>query len=142
MKELIYAGILAALGIIVVVLLVLLFLPSKENNIGNVPTGSECIYTPGIYTTELVLGGQTVDVEVIVSDTEITSIRLVNPNETVTTMYPLLQPTLDSLGEQIYLTQSLEQVQYDADNKYTSFVLLEAIRSAVDRALIPEPETP
>lgn len=134
MKEILYASVFAFLGILVVVLLALLLLSDKKSGESHETVASDCVYTPGIYTTELVLGGQTVELEVVVSATEITSIRLVNPNEAVTTMYPLLQPTLMDLGEQIYLTQSLEEVQYDSESKYTSFVLLEAIRSAVDRA--------
>lgn len=145
MKELIYTGIFAALGILFIVLLVIMFLPGKEDNDdSNSPpesaspedsaVASDSVYIPGIYTTELILGGQTVDVEVIVEESTITSIRLVNLSESVTTMYPLLQPTFDSISQQIYETQSLEQVSYTSDSKYTSLVLLEAIQSSLDKA--------
>ena len=76
MKELIYTGIFAALGILFIVLLVIMFLPDKENTDvtdrqettegDSTATGTSNVYIPGIYTTELVLGGQVVDVEVIV----------------------------------------------------------------------------
>lgn len=147
MKELIYTGIFVALGILLVVLLVMMFLPDKKKTSGEnapgsteesgedaVTSSSDALYIPGIYTTELVLGGQTVDVEVIVGQDAITSIRLVNLSEAVTTMYPLLQPTLDSICEQIYETQSLEQITYSADSKYTSLVLLEAIQNSLQKA--------
>ena len=146
MKEVIYTGIFAALGILFVVLLVLMFLPDKKKDDGSASSGSdtdaanatqnasEAIYIPGIYTTELVLGGQTVDVEVIVSSDAITSVSLVNLSDAVTTMYPLLQPTFDSICEQIYETQSLDQVTYTAESKYTSLVLLEAIRNSLEKA--------
>lgn len=147
MKELIYTGIFAALGILFVVLLVVMFLPDKKGGGKNgasggpesgapdsTQTASEAIYIPGIYTTALVLGGQTVDVEVIVSADSITSVNLVNLSETVTTMYPLLQPTFDSICEQLYETQSLDEVTYSADSKYTSLVLLEAIRNSIEKA--------
>lgn len=96
--------------------------------------GSANVYIPGIYTTELILGSETVSVEVIVSDHEITSLRLVDPDETVTTMYPLLAPTMDSLSAQICETQDLTQVTYSADNRYTSLVLLESIKAALEKA--------
>ncbi len=146
MKELIYTGIFAALGILFVVLLIMMFLPGKkEKDNSNTPpaetseedstsASSNTLYIPGIYTTELVLGGQTVDVEVIVSQNEISSIRLVNLNEAVTTMYPLLQPTLDSICEQVYEAQSLSGIVYSDDSKYTSLVLLEAIQNSLDKA--------
>lgn len=146
MKELIYTGIFAALGILFIVLLIMMFLPDKEENpASGAPTeetaddsaataASGSLYIPGIYTTELVLGGQSVDVEVIVDKSSITSIQMVNLNDAITTMYPLLQPTFDSICAQVYETQSLEQITYTDDSKYTSLVLLEAIRNSLDKA--------
>lgn len=149
MKELIYTGIFAALGILFVVLLIMMFLPGREEDATSPPpatehpddavtTASDILYIPGIYTTELVLGGQTIDVEVITSHDAITSIRLVNTDEAVTTMYPLLQPTLDSICEQVYTNQSLEGITYTADSKYTSLVLLEAIENSMRKASVTD----
>ena len=72
--------------------------------------------------------------EVIVDKDSITSIRMVSPSDTVATMYPLLQPTLDSICEQIYEQQSLESITYTPESKYTSLVLLEAIQTSLDKA--------
>lgn len=145
MKELIYTGIFAVLGIVLVVMLVMMFTskgddasvqdtPTETSATDSITTSSDALYIPGIYTTELVLGGESVDVEVIVDKDSITSIRMVNLNEAVTTMYPLLQPTLESICSQVYETQSLEDITYTADSKYTSLVLLEAIKSSLDKA--------
>lgn len=161
MKELIYTGIFAVLGILFVILLVMMFLPkgkdSGDNTVGlqenmntgdnvaeieenadtsrtSTPTQTNISYIPGIYTTELVLGEQSIDVEVIVDKTSITSIRMINLDEAVTTMYPLLQPTFDSICEQVYELQTLEGVTYSTDSKYTSLVLLEAIGHSLDKA--------
>ncbi len=149
MKELIYTGIFAVLGILLVILLVMMFLPDKKEPADNkpatestentessteTPAASDSLYIPGIYTTQLVLGGQVVDVEVIVYKTSITSIQLVNLSDTVTTMYPLLEPTLDSICKQIYETQSLDGISYTTDSRYTSLVLLEAIQNSLNKA--------
>ena len=138
MKELIYTGIFAVLGILFLVLLVMMFLPDKKEpqtpRDAVTDVSSDSLYIPGIYTTELVLGNQAIDVEVIVDSNVITSIRMVNLNEAITTMYPLLEPTFDSICEQIYEAQSLDQVTYTAENKYTSLVLLEAIQNSLDKA--------
>ena len=91
-------------------------------------------YIPGIYTTELILGSETVNVEVIVNDHAITSLSLADPDETLTTMYPLLEPTMDSLSEQICETQDLSQVTYSAETRYTSLVLLEAVKASLEKA--------
>nr|WP_297864677.1 hypothetical protein [uncultured Acetatifactor sp.] len=140
MKELIYTGIFAVLGILFVVLLIMMFLPGKdkEGTPNQVPDIAETasLYIPGIYTTELVLGTQSIDVEVIVDKDSITSIRMVNLNDAVTTMYPLLQPTFDSICEQVYDQQSLEHITYTSDSKYTSLVLLQAIQNSLDKASV------
>ena len=143
MKELIYTAIFAALGILFIVLLIMMFLPAKEKNPApdssapeedSVATGSDALYIPGVYTTELVLGNQSIDVEVIVDQNSITSIRMVNLNDAITTMYPLLEPTFESICSQFYELQTLEGVTYSSDSKYTSLVLLESIRSSLDKA--------
>lgn len=149
MKELIYTGIFAALGILLVVMLLVMFLPKDKDSSADGsdvppqaenPDGSNAVseanYIPGIYTTELVLGGQTIDVEVIVSQETISSIRLVNISESVTTMYPLLEPALQSICDQVYETQSLDNISYTTENKYTSLVLLEAIRNSLAKAQV------
>ncbi|MBP3205929.1 MAG: hypothetical protein IJ147_13765 [Lachnospiraceae bacterium] len=153
-KELIYTVLFAALAILILISMVILFMPDAKTT--DAPTDTTApaterpateserstvqvnaavgTYIPGIYTTELVLNGQTVDVEVIVSQESISSIRLTNANEAVTTMYPLLEPTLDAISDQIYETQSLSNITYSADSKYTSLILLEAIRNSLAKA--------
>ena len=51
-------------------------------------------------------------------------------------MYPLMEPALESIASQIYSSQSTENITYEEDNKYTSMLLLEAIRSALAKASI------
>ena len=96
--------------------------------------GTDNTYIPGIYTTELILGSETVNVEVIVNDHAITSVSLADPSETLTTMYPLLEPAMDSLNKQICETQDLSQVTYSAETRYTSLVLLEAVKASLEKA--------
>ena len=140
MKELIYTGVFAVLGILFVILLIIMFLPGGKKEDSASPTSepdtaeTASLYIPGIYTTELVLGNESIDVEVIVDKDSITSIRMVNLNDAVTTMYPLLQPTFDSICAQAIELQSLESISYTPDSKYTSLVLLEAIQNSLDKA--------
>ncbi len=146
MKELIYTGIFALLGILFIILLVMMFLPGEKEE-SNVPAEEvtadvSSLYIPGIYTTELILGAQSIDVEVIVDKNTITSIRMVNLNDAVTTMYPLLEPTFDTICEQVYENQSLDQVTYTSESKYTSLVLLEAIQNSLNKAAVKETPAP
>lgn len=98
------------------------------------PVSTDNTYIPGIYTTELLLGNETVNVEVIVSDHAITSVSLTDPSETLTTMYPLLESTMESLNDQLCEMQDPEQVTYSAETRYTSLVLLEAVKASLEKA--------
>jgi len=138
LKELIYTGIFALLGILFIVLLIIMFVPKdkKENAAPEVPQET---YVPGIYTTSLVLNDNVVDVEVVVDETNINDIRIVNLDEAVATMFPLLEPSFDDLANQILQRQSLENITYSSDNKYTSMVLLNAIKASLEKAAKPSP---
>lgn len=96
--------------------------------------GTDNTYIPGIYTTELILGSETANVEVIVNDHAITSVSLTDPSETLTTMYPLLEPTMESLNDQLCEMQDPSQVTYSAETRYTSLVLLEAVKASLEKA--------
>ncbi|GFI02236.1 MAG: hypothetical protein HFI44_06065 [Lachnospiraceae bacterium] len=138
LKELIYTGIFALLGILFIILLIIMFVPKdkKENSAVETPSAS---YVPGIYTTSLILNDNAVDVEVTVDETNINDIRIVNLDEAVTTMFPLLEPSFDDLASQIIKSQSLEGITYSDDNKYTSMVLLNAIKTSLEKAALPTP---
>lgn len=136
LKELIYTGIFVLFGILFIVMLIIMFVPKdkKENNTAETPAAT---YVPGIYTTSLIINDNVVDVEVTVDDANINDIRIVNLDEAVTTMFPLLEPAFDDLASQIITNQSMENITYSDDNKYTSMVLLGAIKASLEKAAVP-----
>lgn len=130
MKEIIYTAIFIGLGILLVMLLFIMFRPKKD-----APAASDqVLYIPGVYTASLTLGSQEVNVEVAVDADRIASISMVPLSDSVATMYPLVQPSLQSLTKQICETQSLENLTYSEDTRYTSQVLIQAIERAVKKA--------
>lgn len=134
LKELVYTAIFAILGILLIILLVFMFLPNnKDKN-----TKETMTYVAGVYTSSIQLNDNAIDVEVVVDENHISSISLVNLDETTAAMYPLMQPALDNLTRQIYEKQSLENISYGDDNQYTSMVLLNAIESALEKAASTE----
>lgn len=131
MKEIIYTGIFVGLAILLVTLCLIMFRPKKD------AAGSEAAsYIPGVYSASLNLGNQDVNVQVAVDADRISSVSLVPLSEAVTTMYPLMQPTLDELADQIVSTQSLENLTYSSQSRYTSAALLKAIQTALDKAKV------
>jgi uncharacterized protein with FMN-binding domain len=130
MKELIYTAIFAGLGILLIVLLLFMFLPKEKE-----PESVETMrYTPGVYTSSVTIQSHAVDVQVIVDENRITSVSLVNLDETIDTMYPLIEPAMDSIRTQVLQNQSTEEITYSSDNQYTSMILLSAISDALKKA--------
>lgn len=130
MKELVYTAIFLVLGVILVILLVTMFGTGKKE----IPTAESAAYIPGVYTSSIDFKNRSVDVQVIVDKDRIKDISLVNPEQSVTVMYPLMEPTIEHLRSQILEQQSLDGIAYEAENQYTSAVLLNAIDQALKKA--------
>jgi uncharacterized protein with FMN-binding domain len=130
MKELIYTVVFVVLGILLVLLLVYMFLPDKKDD----ATKETMKYVAGVYTSSITFNDSTIDVEVVVDANHINSISLKNLDETVSTMYPLMEPALESISEQVCASQSTDNITFADDNQYTSMVLLNAIKDALKKA--------
>lgn len=133
MKEVIYTAIFLLLAVVTIVLLVVMF-GGRDKRDSQSASGTENIYTPGVYTASIELNGNSFDVQVTVDKDHINSIELINLSEVATAMYPLMEPTLEDIASQIYTSQSTENITYSDDNKYTSMLLLDAIQSALAKA--------
>ena len=132
MKEIIYTAVFIVLGILLIILLAFMFSPKQKDSIP-----SEASYIPGIYTSTFSLNNTHLELEVVVDDSRIKAIRFSNLDESVTTMYPLMQPTIEYIADQIYDSQSLENISYSQESPYTSKVILNAIEDALKKAEEP-----
>lgn len=130
MKEVVYTVIFLIFAVILGVLLFFMFGSGKPDS----SAAQTHLYTPGVYTSSIRLNNNTFDVEVTVSSDEIQSIHLKNLSESTAAMFPLMEPALESISSQIYTSQSLENIKYASDRKYTSSLLLEAIERALKKA--------
>lgn len=131
MKELIYTAVFIVLGIFLLLLMIFMFSGSPEQEVSaEIPSR----YTAGVYTASMILGGNSVEIAVTVDEDYISSIEFRQLDETVSAMYPLMEPSLESLSEQICASQSLENISYSEDSQYTSLMLLIAIQTALSKA--------
>ena len=128
MKEIIYTAVFVVLGLILLILFAFMFFPKAD------PATEDVSYTPGVYTSTFAINNTDLEVEVSVDRTHINGIRFTNLNESVAAMYPLMQPTIESLTEQICKSQSLEAIEYSDENAYTSQIILKAIEAALQKA--------
>ena len=129
MKDIIYTAVFAALAVILIVLLLFMFLPKNRGT-----SIHEEKYMPGVYTSTVTLNNTALEVEVTGDESHINSIRFSNLDETVATMFPLIQPAIEDIAEQVYDNQSLENIQYSESNPYTSQVIINAIEEALKKA--------
>lgn len=136
MKEIIYTAIFIGLAILLIALFLIMFRRDKTVAPPE-PSTAAASYIPGVYSASLSLGNEQVNVEVTVDADHINSITLRPLSASVTAMYPLVEPAMQDLTEQILRDQSLESVTCQSEQKYTSAVLLKAIRSALDKAAVP-----
>ena len=98
MKEVIYTGIFIGLALLLLILCFIMFRPAKK------ASSSASLYIPGLYSASLTLGNEQVNVEVTVDSDQILDVSLVHLNEAVSTMYPLMQPSMEELAPQILST--------------------------------------
>lgn len=131
LKEIIYTALFAGLGILLIILLVIMFLNKKG---GSTDTMATNLYTPGKWTSTIVLNDTSLNLEIVVDADHINSVRIVNIDETITTMYPLVEPSLDSLATQLYNDVPIDEVVISDDSKYTEQLLLDAIKVTLEKA--------
>lgn len=91
-------------------------------------------YIPGVYTSSLMLNNSTLEIQVCVDSDHINSVSINNLDESVTTMYPLMSNSINDISNQIVNSQSLENITYTEDCRYTYIILLDAIKTTLQKA--------
>ena len=141
-KELIYTAILLALIIVFVIIMINMFKDKDDtkSSDSSVQTSaqtassdkvSEIRYTPGTYTSPLVLGDNTLSVMVTVDENYITDVSFKQVDEAVTTMYPLLESSLEDINTQLHYISSVDDITPSGDNTYTTRLIVDSIRKAL-----------
>lgn len=133
LKEIIYTAIFAGLGILLIILLIVMFLNKKEDNTSTI-TGN--LYTPGVWTSTLQLNDTILNLEIVLDENHINSVRIVNIDEAITTMFPLIEPSLDNITEQLYNDVDINEIKLSEDSKYTETLLLDAINNTLAKAAV------
>lgn len=134
MKELIYTAIFAGLGILLIVLLIVMFFPFNKEDKKDTQANAG-VYQPGVYNSQIELGDTTLNLEVIVDSDQVKSVSLINLEESVTTMYPLVKPSLETIEKELINGKSLDDIPLSEKSKYTESLLLEGIRTALNKAV-------
>lgn len=136
MKELIYTAIFAGLGILLILLLVFMFFPSKKDSEKTGDSMGTAKYNPGVYNSQIELGDSTLNLEVVVDADQVKSVAFINLEDSVTTMYPLVKPSLESIEKELVKGIAPEEIPLSEKSKYTESLLIEGVKAALNKALV------
>lgn len=145
LKELLLTTALVVLGVAILLIVIALISLDKESTPG---TGSSstadrissvsALYYPGVYTTTMKMNDTTIHLELVCDENHIRSVRLINLDEAVETMYPLLTPALEELELQLNMDIPIDELTFTESSTYTQTILVEAIEQTLAKAVIPD----
>lgn len=139
-KEIIYTVIFLGLVALFIIILTIMFKkPATVSETASSNTASETTepsYNPGTYDSTITLGESTLSVMVTVDDHSIQDVALSNLDESVTTMYPLLSSSLEAINTDLQYVSSIDDLTVSGDTKYTSMLLINAIKEALAKAVV------
>ncbi len=135
LKQIIYGVIFAVLGIILVILLITLFKSgkSKSTDVSDVAK-----YTPGKYTSVVTLNDTNLNLEVVVDENHISSVKIVNIDDSITTMFPLIEPSINKIEEQLCNDVDIASIEISDDSKFTQKLLLDAVKQTLAKASVDQ----
>lgn len=110
--------------------------PSSAKSDSGSGRNAEQKYNPGVYTSSLMLNNSSLEIEVCVDLNSIQSVSIKNMDAAIETMYPLMSECVEDLESQIVESQSLENITYTDDCRYTYMILLDAVRQSLNKAIV------
>ena len=133
-KQIIYSIALALLGIALIIFLVTLL--NRKEDAGGTIGQEQLRYQAGLYSSDICLNDFALHLELAVDRDCIKSIRITNIDEAVVAMYPLVEPSLKSLSEQLINGIDIDSVTVSEDSKFTQMLLIDTIRSTLAKATL------
>lgn len=86
----------------------------------------------GIYTKDITLGESTASLEVALDTDHIKSVKIVPLDESITTMYPLMEPAVKSVSNQLAAGVAPEEVELTKESKYTQQIIVDAVEEILE----------
>lgn len=128
-RKIIYSLIFLGIAVLALVLVVMLFVPKQDGDgtVASLTYGTEQKYEAGVYTKEIKLGDTTVNLQLSLNEDNVKSLELVNLDETVETMYPLMQPTVEKIAKQLLEGRSMDEIVISEESQYTEKIIVETV---------------
>lgn len=132
LKEILYTAFFVVLGVVLIILLIFMFTGRK----GKDTSQASNEFIPGVYTASVTLENRPINVEVTLDKNHINSVKLVDLDPVMQTLYPLLQPAMEDIEAQLVIHGSTELLTINDEYYYTSELLIDAINRAIDKAKV------
>ncbi len=131
---------LCAILLIIAVVIVLAVSIGKNNHSDDNISLEDARYVPGLYNSDIRLSEYTLNLELAVDRDCIKSVSITNLDEEILSMYPLIEPSLQAVSEQLIGGVAIDAVTISEDSKFTQMMLIEAIGSMLEKATLPMEE--
>jgi len=136
LKDLIRIGLFTLLGLALIILLLVLLVPRGRSQAPEdeaaYPAPAQR-FVPGTYVSRIILNGEPVQVRVTVSQNDILVLYLAGMDETQRTFYPLFEPRMRDLAEEVLRHQTVA-FSPRTDYPVTTGILRRAVADALGQA--------
>ena len=133
-KEVITAAIFVGIAVIVLFVLLGFLFTGKNDSKTTAQSNGDQKYEAGVYTKEfgdneeeLTIGDSVVNLQLSLDEDRVKAVEFVNLSESVETMYPLMQPTVEKLSKQLAAGKTMEEIVVSEDTQYTEKILVETV---------------
>ncbi|MFG6328250.1 MAG: hypothetical protein K1W06_02055 [Lachnospiraceae bacterium] len=133
MREIIYTAIFAGLGILLLIILFFMFWPDgKDENKERADNEKTAVYEAGIYNKKMTVGDSVINLQVVLDEEQVKSVEMTNLDDTVSAMYPLMKPSVESISNQLAAGASLDEVVLSDEGQYTEKMILNEVDNVLD----------
>jgi len=131
-KDLIRIGAAVAAGIVLIILALVLLLGRGGNSL-TPGSAADDRFIPGTYVSTILLNEKPVEINVTVSENEILNIYMSTMADVQRVFYPLLEPRMNDLAQEILRYQSASIIP-STDYPVTTAILQQAVQAALASA--------
>jgi hypothetical protein len=133
MREIIYTAVFVGLGILLLIILFFMFWPDgKDENKEQADNGKTAVYEAGVYSKQMTVGDSVINLQVVLDEEQVKSVEMINLDDTVSAMYPLMKPSVESISNQLASGVSLDEVVLSDEGQYTEKMILNEVDSVLD----------
>ena len=104
----------------------------KDENKEQADNGKTAVYEAGVYSKQMTVGDSVINLQVVLDEEQVKSVEMINLDDTVSAMYPLMKPSVESISNQLASGVSLDEVVLSDEGQYTEKMILNEVDSVLD----------